>query len=82
MSSHAIKVESAVDTVVVWRPTLWHGTSLQNRDPDSLEVFQAGLSIITPVGIARLWAEVLEKKISLEEAKKKALNLESEELDL
>ena len=76
-SSHAIKVESAADTVVVWKPTTWHGTSLQNRDPNDTKVFQGGLAIATPAGIDRLWRD---ERLSLEEAQKKCLELESEEL--
>ena len=46
--THGTKVEAAADTVVVWRPKLWHGTSLQNV-------------------------------ISLQEVRKRILELESEE---
>ena len=77
--SHAIKVEAAADTVVVWKPTSLHGTSLQHRDPEELDIFQAGLAIVTPPGVDRLWKEVLEEKITLEEARAKMLELESEE---
>lgn len=79
--THGIKVESAPDTVVVWRPKAWHGTSLQKRDPSNPAVFQAGLAIVTPSGVARLWEEVQAKRLSLEEARKKMLELESEEVD-
>jgi len=27
--THGIKVEASADSVVVWKPRLWHGTSLQ-----------------------------------------------------
>lgn len=81
MASHAVKVEAATDTVIVWIPSLWHGTSLQHQDPKDPEIFQAGLSIVTPPGVARLWAEVLDKKISLEEARKRVLEVESDETD-
>lgn len=79
--SHGIKVEAASDTVVVWRPRSLHGTSLQQRDPDDPKIFQAGLAIVTPPGITKLWADVCDKKITLEEARKKSLELESEEID-
>ena len=77
---YGIKVEADADSVVVWRPRMWHGTSLQQRDPKNPAIFQAGLSIVTPLGISRLWDEVREKKISLEEARKKMMELESEEV--
>lgn len=76
---HGIKVEAAADSVVVWRPRSWHGTSLQRRFPENPEIFQAGLSIVTPLGVSRLWKEVLEKRMSLEEARLAMLELESEE---
>jgi len=79
--SHGIKVEAATDTVVVWKPRSWHGTSLQQRDPGNPEIFQAGLAIVTPPGIAKLWADFYEKRITLEEARKRALELESAEVD-
>jgi hypothetical protein len=81
ISTHGIKVEAATDSVVVWNPKAWHGTSLQQRDPNNPEIFQAGLAIVTPSGVSRLWGEVQEKKISIEEARRKILELESEEVD-
>ena len=78
--THGIKVEAATDSVVVWRPRAWHGTSLQQRDPNNPAIFQAGLAIVTPAGVARLWEEVWEKKLSLEEARRRILELESEEV--
>lgn len=82
ISTHGIKVEAAADTVIIWKPKSWHGTSLQNRNPRDTELFQAGLAIVTPPGVASLWAAVQAKKISLEEAKRKILELESEEVDM
>lgn len=70
---------AATDTANSWLPRKYHGTSLQERDPFDDAIFQAGLSIVTPLGVTRLWKEVLEKKISLEEAREKMMKLESEE---
>lgn len=80
IAKYGIKIEAAADSVVVWRPRLWHGTSLQLRNPCNPAIFQAGLSIVTPLGVSRLWDEVMEKNISLEEARRKMLELESEEV--
>ena len=77
---HGIKVEAAADTLVVWRPKSWHGTSLQRVDPNSQKIFQAGLAIVTPPGVTWLWKEVQEKKNSLEEARKRVLELESKDV--
>lgn len=81
MGSHAVKVEAAADTFIIWKPTAWHGTSLLHQDPNDTMMFQAGPVILNPLGVARLWANVQEKNISLEEARKKILELESEESD-
>ncbi len=72
-------MEAATDTVIVWKPTSWHGTSLPNCDPNDPKIIQAGLAIVTPPGVERLWAEVLEKKLSIEDARRKVLELESGE---
>jgi len=77
--NHGIKVEASADSVVVLRPKSWHGTSLQQWDPKNPAIFQAGLSIVTPLGVARLWDKVQENKLSLEEARRTMLELESEE---
>jgi len=74
-------VEAAADTFIVWRPTSWHGTSLQDHDPYGTEIFQAGLAIVTPPGVTRLWKDVQEEKISLQGAREKVLEVESEELE-
>jgi hypothetical protein len=81
MCSHGVKVEAAADTVIVWQPKTYHGTSLQCRDPNNSDIFQAGLAIVTPPSLDKLWAEVLEKKISVEEARRMILELESEEVE-
>ena len=78
---YGVKVEAAANSVMAWIPKAWHGTSLQQRDPKNPAVFQAGLSIVTPTGIAGLWQEVLDKRITLEEVRKRALELESEDQD-
>jgi len=58
-----------------------HGTSLQHYDPEELDIFQAGLAIVTPPGVDRLWKDFCEEKITLEEARGKMLELESEEVE-
>jgi hypothetical protein len=80
--SHGIKVVAATDTVVVWKPKSWHGTSLQHWDPKDPTIFQAGLAIMTPPGVNKLWSEVQDKKLRLEEARRKMSELKSEEEDV
>ena len=82
ISSHGIKVVAAADTLVVWKPRSWHGTSLLHCDPYNSQIVQAGLAIVTSPGISKLWADVQEKKVSLEEARKRSLELECEEVDV
>jgi hypothetical protein len=79
MCSHGIKVTAAPDTVVAQQPKFLHGTSLQCRDPYNPTIFQAGLAIVTPAGINNLWADVQEKKVRLEEARRKMQELDNEE---
>lgn len=81
MSSHAVKVEVAADTTFVWKPASLHGTSLHHCNPNSPEVLQGGLAICTPRGLENLWAKVCNGKVSLEEARKEMLELESDEVD-
>jgi hypothetical protein len=78
---HGVKIEAAMDSVVVWKPRAWHGTSLQQRDPNNPAIFQAGLTVVTPAGVARLWKKVQEKKLTLEEARREMQELASEEVD-
>ena len=80
--THGIKVEAAADTVIIWRPKKWHGTSLQNRDPRDPEIFQAGLAIVTPPIVASLWAKVVAEQLTIEEARRKVMELESEGDDI
>ena len=81
MCSHGVKVMAATDTVVVWKPRACHGTSLLHREPGDPMIVQAGLAIVTPPGVSRLWAEVLEEQTTLEEARRQVLKLESDEVD-
>jgi hypothetical protein len=64
ISSHGIKVEAATNSVVVWNPKSWHETSLQQWDPNNPAIFQAGLAIVTPSGVSRLWEAVLDKLVA------------------
>jgi len=52
-----VRVEGAPDTVVVWNPAYWHGTSLQEISPllgEVGELYQSGLAICTPARFGAL----------------------------
>jgi hypothetical protein len=67
-----VRVKGGPDTVVAWHPSHWHGTSLQNYNPDTQVVSdfnQAGLSIFTPKRLSNLWKKYSQKELSLEQLK-------------
>jgi hypothetical protein len=68
---------------VAWQPSHWHGTSLQNYDPDTQVVSdfnQAGLSIFTPNRLSNIWNKFSKKEITREEMKAEwALGSDAEE---
>lgn len=63
MANYAIKVESAQNTAVVWRPGEWHGTTLPQRDPliSRPESSQAGISLVTSSSVAEEWKKEMQK---------------------
>lgn len=70
MSEWGIRVEQAPNTVVVWMPSLPHGTSLQRLDPaeKNPKFLQTGLAIVTSPRIAKVWKDFEAKRTTLEEA--------------
>ena len=58
ISDYGIKVEAAQNTVIVWRPQEWHGTTLPQQDPSISqrpEFSQAGISLVTSAGVVQEW---------------------------
>lgn len=49
IASHGIRIHSAANTLIAWRPTDWHGTSLFRINPfePANEFHQRGLSFVT-----------------------------------
>jgi hypothetical protein len=82
-SDYGVRVKGGPDTVVAWQPSHWHGTSLQNYDPDTQVVSdfnQAGLSIFTPKRLSNIWTKYSKKEITQEEMKAEwALGSDAEE---
>jgi hypothetical protein len=64
LASHAVRVQSAANTFVLWKPKLCHGTSLQKFHPQDADpkFSQTGLAIVTPPKIKKLWADYVEGK--------------------
>jgi hypothetical protein len=71
--------------VHAWDPSDWHGTSLQNYDPNATTVSdfcQAGLSINTPSRLKKLFKEHAGKPPTLEQLQQAALESESDTDDM
>jgi hypothetical protein len=57
LSEYGIRVHAAANTVVVWQPTMAHGTSLQNISPSNPlpPSSQTGMSIVTSNRMDSVW---------------------------
>lgn len=54
---HGVRVRSAADTLVIWKPGHYHGTSLlevEPKDPNPA-LMQGGLSIVTSNRLPGVW---------------------------
>lgn len=50
LSRYGIRIQAASNTLIVWKPTDWHGTSLYNLNPferTKAEFHQRGLAFVT-----------------------------------
>lgn len=54
---YEIRIQGASNTLVVWQPKNWHGTTLSAKGPNSqsLDYRQSGLSIVTPSRLPGIW---------------------------
>ena len=73
ISSYGIKVCVATDTIIVWRPKDYHGTSLPcctplSADDDVDDFSQVSLALVTSPNLVGLWKRVQDKKITLTQA--------------
>lgn len=67
---YGVRVKGGDDTLVVWNPSHWHGTSLQDYPPTTENISQfnqIGLAIITPNRVPRLWKKVMDGKMTFKE---------------
>ncbi|TFK60425.1 hypothetical protein BDN72DRAFT_779438, partial [Pluteus cervinus] len=69
LANYGIRVEQAANTVIVWRPNEWHGTSLHEAEfcerPE--EWVSVGLCIVTSSRIRSAWEKFQRHTISREE---------------
>ena len=80
-AEHGVRVAGAPNTIIAWRQTQYHGTSLQNLDPkDSKPLFsQRGLAIVTSPRLLNTYQRWKDGQISLAEAREEIVSTDSED---
>lgn len=76
-SQYGIRVKGGNDSLVVWDPSHFHGTSLQDYSPSSntfSEFYQVGLACVTPNRIPGLWKKYAMQQATLDEVKEGILS--------
>jgi len=76
-AKYGIRVMGGNDSLVVWDPSHFHGTSLQDYLPSSnmaAEYYQVGLACITPNRIPGLWEKFVTKQVTLEQVKEEVVS--------
>jgi hypothetical protein len=76
-AEYGIRVMGGNDSLVVWDPSHFHGTSLQDFSPSSnmvSEYHQLGLACVTPNRIPGLWEKFAMKQATAEEVKEGAVS--------
>ena len=73
VSASSIKVSTATDTIIVWKPKDYHGTSLPHctpagADEDVDDFLQVSLAIVTSPNLVGQWKRLQKKEISLKQA--------------
>jgi len=66
IGTYRIRIQAAPNTLVIWKPTDIHGTSLQDLDPndENPAFIQTGLAIVTPNRLRKLWRDYKENAIT------------------
>ena len=69
IARYRIRVEAAPNTLVIWRPADWHGTSLQDFSPFSEvpKFTSRGVAIVTPSHLKGVWERYQAGQMTLEE---------------
>ena len=76
-SKYGICVKGSSDSLVVWDPSHFHGTSLQEYTPSSdmvSEFYQVGLACVTPNRIPGLWDKYARQQATLEQVREGVLS--------
>ena len=70
-ADYGIRVAGASNTLIAWKQKQYHGTSLQNLDPDdpAPPFSQCGLAIVTSTHLLNTYNRWKEKKITAAEAR-------------
>ncbi|KAJ3552227.1 hypothetical protein NP233_g12930 [Leucocoprinus birnbaumii] len=58
LASHGVRFQASANSLLIWKPGLWHGTSLSYQDPRSLsatEYCQQGLAFVTSHRLPDAW---------------------------
>lgn len=73
LAKYGVRIRGAANTVVVWCPGEFHGTSLQERAPgdDSCNFEQSGMAMIAIARLTQVWKEYQAKKLTAEQAGEK-----------
>jgi hypothetical protein len=73
-SDYGIRVMGCSDSLIVFNPSHFHGTSLQDYSPYSgmvSECYQDGLIFVTPNRIPGLWEKYAQQQVTLEEVRER-----------
>ena len=76
-SQYGIRVKGGSNSLVIWDPSHFHGTSLQHYAPSSnmvSEFYQVGLACVTPNRIPGLWKKYAMSQATLQEVKEGVLS--------
>lgn len=81
IADYGIRIHGASNTLVVWQPKHWHGTTLSAKDPQStdLDFRQSGLSIVTPSRLPNIWRKYMANEMTAMEAEEE---LEQEDMEI
>ncbi|KAJ3560342.1 hypothetical protein NP233_g10901 [Leucocoprinus birnbaumii] len=70
IASHSIQIQAASNTMIIWQPRLWHGTSLSLQDPKNVVTGyqQRGLAFVTSSHLPAAWTQYCAGQLTKEAA--------------
>ncbi|KAH0602468.1 uncharacterized protein H6S33_008807 [Morchella sextelata] len=78
IADYGIRIKQSANSVVVWKPTDFHGTTLSVKGPtNESDSHQIGMSIVTPVQLIKLWEKYQQDQITADNIE--AILVESDE---